>query len=257
MLLGDGREWNKYVTYVTEEAQGNHFDDIGDSRGKFVARATDDFYMNTDDSFFNGYVTISPAWLDRRQTTAVRQELFRSARKDDQIASARSFQYFEKKTEQSNSESWHRCFVQNLRLLIIGQFEHGWLFFAKRRRSLEEIFVLRGFTLCWYHFDLRSIQGFSGGKQINLTLQDKVLLPSAFDEHIYHVGGSHDTHSIIQSGLISGGKDVKNGRHAEFLSAMKPLFVDHHRERDYDVTKPRMVVYKHNWKTHPKHSLLI
>ena len=34
-------------------------------------------------------------------------------------------QYFEKKTEQSNSESWHRCFFQNLRLPSIGQFEHG------------------------------------------------------------------------------------------------------------------------------------
>ena len=29
-------------------------------------------------------------------------------------------QYVEKKTEQSNSESWHRFFVQNLRLLSIG-----------------------------------------------------------------------------------------------------------------------------------------
>ena len=51
---------------------------------------------------------------------------------------------------------------------------------------------------------LRAIQGHSGGKHVNPTLQDNVLLPSDFAEHIYHVGSSHDTHSIIQSGLIPG-----------------------------------------------------
>ena len=58
---------------------------------------------------------------------------------------------------------------------------------------------------------LRAIQGHSGGKHIDPTLQDNVLLPSDFAEHIYHVGSSHDTHSIIQSALIRGGKDVKKG----------------------------------------------
>ena len=53
---------------------------------------------------------------------------------------------------------------------------------------------------------LRAIQGHSGGKHINLTLQDNVLLSSDFAEHIYHVGSSHDAHSITQSGLILGGQ---------------------------------------------------
>ena len=34
------------------------------------------------------------------------------------------------------------------------------------------------------------------------------LLPNDFSEYIYHVGSSHDTHSIIQSGVVLGGKDV-------------------------------------------------
>ena len=85
-------------------------------------------------------------------------------------------------------------------------------------------------------------QGHSGRKHINPTLQDNVLLPSNFAEHIYHVGSSHDTHSIIQSGLIPGGKDVKKGRHAVFFTAVNPMFIDHHRERDFDVTKPRIAV---------------
>ena len=85
-------------------------------------------------------------------------------------------------------------------------------------------------------------------EHINPTLQDNVLVPSDFAEHIYHVGSSHDLDSIIQSGLIPGGKDVKKGRHAVFFTAVNPMLTDQHRERDYDVTKPRIAVYKHTWK---------
>ena len=97
---------------------------------------------------------------------------------------------------------------------------------------------------------LEAIQCNSGGKHINPTLQDNVLLPSDFAEHIYHVGSSHDMHSIIQSGLMPGGKDVKKGRHSVFFTAKNPMFIDHSRERDYDLTQPRIAVYKHNWKIH-------
>ena len=65
---------------------------------------------------------------------------------------------------------------------------------------------------------------------------------------MYHVGSSHDTHSIIQSGLIPGGKGVEKGRHAVFLTAVNRMNSDHVRERDYDLTKPRIAVYKNNWK---------
>ena len=59
-----------------------------------------------------------------------------------------------------------------------------------------------------------------------------------------------EAHSIIQSGLTPGGKHVKKGRHAVFFTAVNPMFIDHYRERDYDVTKPRMAVSKHNWNIH-------
>ena len=97
---------------------------------------------------------------------------------------------------------------------------------------------------------LRAIQGHSGGKHINPTLQDNVLLPSDFAEHIYHVGSSHDMHSNIQSGLIAGGRDVKKGRRAVFFTAVNAMYIGHYRERDHDVTKPRIVVYNPKWKTH-------
>ena len=74
----------------------------------------------------------------------------------------------------------------------------------------------------------RAIQGHSGGKHINPTLQDNVLLPDNSAEHTCHVGSSHDMHSIIQSGLIPGGKDVKKGRHAVFFTAVNAMIVDHY-----------------------------
>ena len=96
---------------------------------------------------------------------------------------------------------------------------------------------------------LRAIQGHSGGSQIDPALQDNVSLPNDFADYIYHVGSSHDLHSIIQSELIPGGKDVKKGRHAVFFMAVNPMLDDHTRQ-DYDLTKPRIVVYNHNRKVH-------
>ena len=74
--------------------------------------------------------------------------------------------------------------------------------------------------------NLRAIQGHSGGKHTDLALQDNVL--------IYHVGSSLDLHSIIQSGLIPGGKNVKKGRHAVFFTTENPMFVDQHKEVEFD-----------------------
>ena len=89
-----------------------------------------------------------------------------------------------------------------------------------------------------------AIQGHSGGRHIDPTLQDKVLLPDDFAEHIYHVGGSHDKHSIILSGMNPGGKSVKKERHAVFFTAVNPMFVVQHKEVEYDLTNPRIAVYK-------------
>ena len=97
---------------------------------------------------------------------------------------------------------------------------------------------------------IRAIQGHSGGRHINPTLQDNVLLRDTFAEHIYHTGSSHDTHSIVQSGLILGGKDVEIGRHAVFFTGLNPMFMGPYREQEYDMTGPRIAVYKHDWKVH-------
>ena len=76
---------------------------------------------------------------------------------------------------------------------------------------------------------LRAIQGHSGLNQIDPALQDNALLPSDFAEYIYHVGSSHDKRSIIPSGLIPGGKDVKRGRQTVFFTAVNPMFAQRQR----------------------------
>ena len=42
--------------------------------------------------------------------------------------------------------------------------------------------------------------------RVDLSLQDTVQIPHAWIEHIYHVGSSISCSSIVQSGLIAGGK---------------------------------------------------
>ena len=240
---------NKYVTEMTQETQENHIGDIGDSTGKLVAKARPKTNISADDFSSNGHVTIPPGWLDWRRSRSVRQELFRSVKEDDQIASTRSF---------STSRRRRSSRIQNLGTDVSCR---TYVFSVLVYSNMAELLAKRGglekrcqFCVDPYSADtilyFRAIQGRSGGKHINLTLQDNLLLPSDFASTSHHVWNFHDTHPIIQSGLIPSGKDVKKGRHAVFFTAVNPTFIDHCRERDYDVTKPRIAVYKHKWKIH-------
>ena len=40
---------------------------------------------------------------------------------------------------------------------------------------------------------------------------------------MFHAGSSLDLHSIIQSGLIGGGKDTIERRQTEFFTAVNPM----------------------------------
>ena len=53
----------------------------------------------------------------------------------------------------------------------------------------------------------RALQGHSGRNLIDLSLQDNVVIPSNFFQHIYHIGCAFHLHSIINSGLILGGQN--------------------------------------------------
>ena len=70
---------------------------------------------------------------------------------------------------------------------------------------------------------LRAIQGHSGDTAIDPELQDIVLLPEGFTEHIYDVGNASEMNSIIRSGLIPGGRSLKRGRQSVFFIVTNPM----------------------------------
>ena len=83
---------------------------------------------------------------------------------------------------------------------------------------------------------LRSIQGHSGNNAVDLALQDSVLLPNDFVEYIHHIGNAHDMHSIIQGGLIRGGRSLKRDRQSVFFTALKPIYANQDLEEiQYDL----------------------
>ena len=134
-------------------------------------------------------------------------------KKDDQIASARCFSTFEKKTEQSNSESWLAPMFRSEFTSSRHWSFRRWLNYLQKGGGPKKRFQ---YCVDPYAADtilhLRAVRGHSGGKHINPD----------FAEHIYHVGSSHEMHSIIESGLIPGGQDVKNGRHVGVLYSREP-----------------------------------
>ena len=97
----------------------------------------------------------------------------------------------------------------------------------------------------------RAIQGHSGGTPVDPTLQDHVLLPDDFAEHIYDIGNAHDMHSIIQGGLIPGGRSLKRDRQSVFFTAVNPMYANQDLEEvQYDLVKPRNTVYKNTSRVH-------
>ena len=97
----------------------------------------------------------------------------------------------------------------------------------------------------------RAIQGHSGGTLVDPALQDNVLLPDAFAEYIYHIGNADELRSIIQSGLIPGGRSLKKDRQSEFFTAVSPMDDTQELEEfQHDLVKPRIAVYKNTWRAH-------
>ena len=82
------------------------------------------------------------------------------------------------------------------------------------------------------------------------SLQDHVLIPDNFFEYIYHVGCYFIMHSIIELGLIPGGKNSSLDRHTVFFTAVNPLATRCHEQKEFDLTRPRFAAYKQKWKVH-------
>ena len=98
------------------------------------------------------------------------------------------------------------------------------------------------------HF--RALQGHSGRNSIDLSLQDNVVIPSNFFQHIYHIECAFNLHSIINSGLIPGAQSLSKRQTAFFLP-VDPMDKSHKDPKVIDLNVPRHAQYLHNaWKRH-------
>ena len=64
---------------------------------------------------------------------------------------------------------------------------------------------------------LRALQGHSGNNLIDPTLQDNVVIGTGIFPYVYHIGCAFNLHSIINNGLILGGRNSSK-RHRQYSS---------------------------------------
>ena len=88
----------------------------------------------------------------------------------------------------------------------------------------------------------RALQGHSGRNLIDLSLQDNVVIPSNFFQHIYHVGCAFNLHYIINNGLIPGGQN-SNKRQTVFSLPVDPRDKGHQDPETVDLNVPRRAQY--------------
>ena len=88
---------------------------------------------------------------------------------------------------------------------------------------------------------MQFIQGLSGENFVDPLLQDNILLPDDFAEYNYYIGNAYEMHSIMQSGLIPGGRSNRKDRQSVFFTAVNPIDIQlDRREVEYDLDKPRI-----------------
>ena len=96
-------------------------------------------------------------------------------------------------------------------------------------------------------FYLRALQGHSGRNLIDPSLQDNVIIQSGFCQHIYHIGCAFNLHSIINNGLIPGGRN--SSKRQVFFLPIDPRDKGHQDLAKIDFTVPRRAQYLHSaWK---------
>ena len=76
-------------------------------------------------------------------------------------------------------------------------------------------------------------------------MQDNVATPSRFFQQIYHIGCAFNLHSIINSGLIPGGRN-SGKRQTVFFLPVDPRDKSHKDPDKIDLNVPRRAQYLHN-----------
>ena len=84
---------------------------------------------------------------------------------------------------------------------------------------------------------LRALQGHSGSKLIDPTLQDNVVIGTGIFHYTYHIGCAFNLHSIINNGLIPGGQDLSR-RQTVFFLPIDPRDENHKDPEPIDFSVP-------------------
>ena len=96
----------------------------------------------------------------------------------------------------------------------------------------------------------QALPGHSGRNLIDPSLQDNVVFPSDFFQHLYHIGCAFNLHSIINSGLIPGGQNSSK-RQTVFFLPVDSMDKVHKDPKVIDLNVLRHAQYLHNaWKRH-------
>ena len=97
--------------------------------------------------------------------------------------------------------------------------------------------------------NLRAPQGHSGGVGVDPTLQHKVQILDGWTDYIRHVESTWGYRSVVDAGLLAGGKGDNQGRHTCFFTAVNPL-CESNVEQSYESGQTRMVPNRMKWKWH-------
>ena len=116
---------------------------------------------------------------------------------------------------------------------------------GKRRRKQEKIPVL-------YWFIRNNLVPLSSSRSFRTQScwLFIIIIPNGFFQYIYHVGCAINLHSIINSGMIPRGQNLRN-RQTVFFLPVDPMDKEHKDLETIDLKAPRHAQYMHTtWKKH-------
>ena len=88
---------------------------------------------------------------------------------------------------------------------------------------------------------MRSVQGHTGGEQINPRLQNNVFVPYVCSDDICHVGSPNAYRSICDLGLFAGGLGFRKGRQTCFFTTVDPTVATMLTSR-FEENEPRTIL---------------
>ena len=122
---------------------------------------------------------------------------------------------------------------------------------AKRSRVLR-----RDFSIVWIHTLLTPSCTF---EQFKAALEENTSIRHWKTMCCYRAT-SPSTSTTLEAPTIRTQYSIwidSGWQRRQSSTAVNPTYIDRYRGRDYDVTKPRIAVYKHNWKEHQNTKIVV